>query len=219
MPIRIFIADDHAVFRNGLKMLLEKEPDFEVVGEAENGFDTIRVVKEIELDVLLLDVSMPGLAGAKVAEEVLKCKPKLNIVVLTMHEDEYYLQEFFRLGVQAYVLKKSTGTDVAQAIRAVQKGKRYVDPSLADLVISSYVGRQPKKQRTQRLDLLTPRELEVLKLLAYGHTNGEIAEKLCISERTVETHRTNIMAKMEFKSRADLVRFAIDNGMLNLAAD
>ena len=219
MPIRIFIADDHAVFRNGLKMLLEKEPDFEVVGEAENGFDTIRAVSGIDLDVLLLDVSMPGLAGAKVAEEALRCKPKLNIVVLTMHEDEYYLQEFFRLGVQAYVLKKSTGTDVAQAIRAVQKGKRYVDPSLADLVISSYVGRPPKKQRSQRVDLLTPRELEVLTLLAYGHTNGEIAERLRISERTVETHRTNIMAKMEFKSRADLVRFAIDNGMLNLAAD
>lgn len=219
MPIRIFIADDHAVFRNGLKMLLEKEPDLEVVGEAENGFDTIRAVTETDLDVLVLDVSMPGLAGAKVAEEVLRCKPDLHIVVLTMHEDEYYLQEFFRLGVQAYVLKKSTGTDVAQAIRTVRTGKRYVDPSLTDLVVSSYVGRQPKKQKTQRLNLLTPREMEVLKLLAYGHTNGEIAERLCISERTVETHRNNIMTKMEFKSRADLVRFAIDNGLLNLTAD
>ena len=219
MPIRIFIADDHAVFRSGLKALLEKEPDLEVVGEAGNGFDTIRAVAEIDLDVLLLDVSMPGLSGAKVAEEVLKCKPNLAIVVLTMHEDEYYLQEFFRLGVRAYVLKKSTGTDVVQAIRAVQKGKQYIDPALADLVIASYVGRQPKKQRTQRLDILTPRELEVLTLLAYGHTNGEIAEKLCISARTVETHRTNILAKMEFKSRAELVRFAIDNGMMKLAAD
>jgi two-component system, NarL family, response regulator NreC len=219
MPIRIFIADDHAVFRSGLKMLLEKESDLQVVGETGNGFDTIRAVAQTDLDVLLLDVAMPGLSGAKVAEEVLKCKPNLAIVVLTMHEDEYYLQEFFRLGVQAYVLKKSTGTDVAQAIRAVYKGKRYVDPALAEVVISSYVGRQQKKQRTQRLDLLTPRELEVLTLLAYGHTNAEIADKLCISERTVETHRTNIMAKMEFKSRADLVRFAIDNGMLNLAAD
>lgn len=219
MPIRIFIADDHAVFRSGLKMLLEKEPDLQVVGETGNGFDTIRTVTETDLDVLLLDVAMPGLSGARVAEEVLKCKPNLAIVVLTMHEDEYYLQEFFRLGVRAYVLKKSTGTDVAQAIRAAQKGKQYIDPALANLVISSYVGRQPTKPKPRRLEIMTPRELEVLTLLAYGHTNAEIAEKLCISERTVETHRTNMMAKMEFKSRAELVRFAIDNGLLKLAVD
>ncbi len=216
MSIRVFIADDHAVFRSGLRVLLEKEPDIEVVGETGNGFDTIRAVAETELDVLLLDVAMPGLPGSKVAEAVLKDKPHLAIVVLTMHEDEYYLQEFFRLGVHAYVLKKSTGTDVVQAIRAARKGEQYVDPALTGLVISSYVGRQPKKQKTERLGLMTPRELEVLTLLAYGHTNAEIAEKLCISERTVETHRTNIMAKLEFKSRAELVRFAIDNGILKL---
>ena len=216
MPIRILIADDHAVFRSGLKVLLENDPDFKVVGEAGNGFDTIRMTAETELDVLLLDVSMPGLAGAKVAEEVLKLKPNLAIVVLTMHEDEYYLQEFFRLGVRAYVLKKSTGTDVAQAVRAAQKGEQYIDPALANLVISSYVGRKPRKPKTQRLNVLTPRELEVLTLLAYGHTNAEIADRLHISERTVETHRNNIMTKMEFESRAQLVRFAIDNGMLKL---
>jgi two-component system, NarL family, response regulator NreC len=216
MPIRIFIADDHAVFRSGLRELLEKDPDFKVVGETGNGFDTIRMVAETELDVLLLDVSMPGLSGARVAEEVLKLKPSLAIVILTMHEDEYYLQEFFRLGVRAYVLKKSTGTDVAQAVRAAQKGEQYIDPALAGVVISSYVGRHPKKPKTQRLDVMTPRELEVLTLLAYGHTNAEIAERLHISERTVETHRNNIMTKMEFKSRAQLVRFAIDNGVLKL---
>ena len=216
MPIRILIADDHAVFRNGLRVLLEKEPDLKVVGETGNGFDTVRAVNATELDLLLLDVAMPGLPGSKVAEAVLKEKPQLAIVVLTMHEDEYYLQEFFRLGVRAYVLKKSTGTDVVQAIRAAIKGEQYIDPALASLVISSYVGRQQKKPKADRLDLMTPREIEVLTLLAYGHTNAEIAEKLCISERTVETHRTNIMAKLEFKSRAELVRFAIDNGMLKL---
>jgi two-component system, NarL family, response regulator NreC len=216
MTIRVFIADDHAVFRSGLRALLEKESDIEVVGENGNGFDTIRAIAETELDVLLLDIAMPGLPGSKVAEAVLKDKPNLAIVVLTMHEDEYYLQEFFRLGVRAYVLKKSTGTDVVQAIRAARKGEQYIDPALAGLVISSYVGRQPKKQKVGRLDLMTPRELEVMTHLAYGHTNAEIAEKLCISERTVESHRTNIMAKLELKSRAELVRFAIDNGMLKL---
>jgi DNA-binding NarL/FixJ family response regulator len=216
MTIRVFIADDHAVFRSGLRVLLERESDIEVVGENGNGFDTIRAVAETDVDILLLDIAMPGLPGSKVAEAVLKDKPNLAIVVLTMHEDEYYLQEFFRLGVRAYVLKKSTGTDVVQAIRAARKGEQYIDPALAGLVISSYVGRQPKKQKVARLDLMTPRELEVMTLLAYGHTNAEIAEKLCISERTVESHRTNIMAKLEVKSRAELVRFAIDNGMLKL---
>jgi two-component system, NarL family, response regulator NreC len=216
MAIRILIADDHAVFRSGLKVLLEKEPDLVVVGETGNGFDTIRAAAATDFDVLLLDVAMPGLPGSKVAEAVLKDKPNLSIVVLTMHEDEYYLQEFFRLGVRAYVLKKSTGTDVVQAIKAARKGEQYIDPALAGLVISTYVGRQQKKPKTERLEQITPRELEVLTLLAYGHTNAEIAEKLCISERTVETHRTNIMAKMEFKSRAELVRFAIENGIIKL---
>ena len=216
MPIRILIADDHGVFRSGLKALLENESDLEVVGETGNGFDTIRAVEETDVDVLILDITMPGLPGPKVAEAVLKKKPDLIIVVLTMHEDEYYLQELFRLGVRAYVLKKSTGTDVVQAIRAARKGDEYIDPSLTKVVISSFIGKQPKKRRTGRLELMTPREKEVLTLLAYGHTNAEIAEKLCISERTVETHRTNIMAKLQLRSRAELVRFAIDNGLLKL---
>jgi DNA-binding NarL/FixJ family response regulator len=217
MPIRILIADDHAVFRSGLKALLERETDLEIVGETGNGFDTIRAVEETDLDVLILDITMPGLPGPKVAEEVLKKKPDLIIVVLTMHEDEYYLQELFRLGVRAYILKKSTGTDVVQAIRVAKKGNVYIDPALASVVISSFVGHQPKKPKTGRLDLTTPREQEVLALLALGHTNAEIAEKLSISERTVETHRTNIMSKLELKSRAELVRFAIDHGLLKLS--
>ena len=217
MPIRILIADDHAVFRSGLRALLENEPDFEIVGETGNGFDTIRAIAERDVDVLLLDITMPGLPGAKVAEAIMKEERHPAIVVLTMHEDEYYLQEFFRLGVLAYVLKKSTATDVVQAIRAAGRGEEYIDPALAGLVISSYVGRrQPRKQRTGRLDQLTPREQEVLSLLAYGHTNGEIGQRLSISERTVESHRTNIMAKLDLTSRADLVRFAIDNGLLRL---
>ncbi|MEJ2247355.1 MAG: response regulator transcription factor, partial [Acidobacteriota bacterium] len=183
--MRILIADDHAVFRSGLKALLEKEPDMEVVGETGDGYETIRAVEENDIDVLILDITMPGLTGPKVAESALKKKPDLVIVVLTMHEDKYYLQELFRLGVRAYVLKKSTGTDVAQAIRAATKGDQYIDPALTNVVISSFVGRQRRKKKTGRLDLTTQREKEVLTLLAYGHTNGEIADKLCISERTV----------------------------------
>jgi len=216
MPIRILIADDHAVFRSGLKALLEKEPDLAVVAETGDGFATVEAVADQEVDVLLLDITMPKLSGPKVAEAVLQKKPRLAIVVLTMHEDEYYLQELFKIGVRAFVLKKSTGTDLLQAIRAAYRGEQYVDPALAGHLISSYVGGVSARKTNTRVDLLTPRETEVCTLLAYGHTNGEIAHKLFISERTVETHRTNLMAKLDLRSRAELVRFAIDNGLAKL---
>ncbi len=215
MPVRIVIADDHAVFRSGLRALLEKETDMEVVAETGDGFATIQAACQHDVDVLILDITMPGLPGPKVAESVLKERPRLAIVVLTMHEDKYYLQELFKIGVRAFVLKKSTGTDLLEAIRAAYRGERYVDSALAGNVISSYLG-QPSTKKAGRLDLLTPREKEVCTLLAYGHTNAEIARKLCISQRTVESHRNNLMGKLDLKSRAKLVRFAMDNGLLKL---
>jgi DNA-binding NarL/FixJ family response regulator len=215
MPIRVLIADDHAVFRSGLRALLEKEPDVEVVGETGDGFATVEAVDHHEVDVLLLDISMPKLPGPKVAETVLKKHPRLAIVVLTMHEDEYYLQELFKIGVKAFILKKSTGTELLQALRAAFRGEQFVDPALARFVISSYVGKNTGK-KTGRVEILTPREKEICTFLAYGHTNAEIAKKLFLSERTIETHRTNLMAKLDLKSRAELVRFAIDNGLLKL---
>lgn len=213
MSIRVLIADDHAVFRSGLKALLEKESDLEVIGEAGDGRATIEAVDRHEFEVLLLDLSMPKLSGAQVAEYALKKKPRLAIVVLTMHEDEFYLQELFKIGARAFVLKKSTGTQLIEAIRIAHRGDQFIDPALTGHVISSYIGR-PTKKVEGRLDLLTPREQEVCTLLAYGHTNAEIAEKLCISERTIETHRTHLLGKLELKSRAELVRFAIDHGLL-----
>ncbi len=213
MPIRILMADDHAVFRSSLKVLLEQEPDLNVVAEARDGFGTVEAVAEQEVDVLLLDISMPGLPGPKVAERVLQKRPHVAIVVLTMHEDEYYMQELFKIGALAFVLKKSTGDELVQAIRAAYAGKRYIDPAMAGHVISAYVGRQPGKKAC-RIDLVTPREQEVCILLAHGHTNSEIGQKLFISERTVETHRTNLMGKLDLNSRAELVRFAIDNGLM-----
>ena len=215
MPIHVLIADDHALFRSGLKALLEKESDFRVVGETGDGLATVEAVADQQVDVLLLDITMPGMPGPKVAERALQKRPQLAIVVLTMHEDEYYMQEFFKIGARAFVLKKSTGTDLLQAIRAAYRGEQYIDPALAGHVISSYVGRQTERKKG-RTDLLTPREQEVCKLLAYGHTNVEIAQILSISQRTVETHRMNIMGKLDLKSRAQLVRFAIDNGLVKL---
>jgi len=214
MRIRIFIADDHPVFRSGLRALLEKEADFEVVGEAGSGTDTVHALDKGGVDILILDINMPGMPGPRVAETVLKKRPRLGIVVLTMHDDEYYLQELFRIGVRAFVLKKATATDLVQAIRTVYRGEQFIDSSLTSRVISSYVGRPDAKG--VRLESLSPREQEVCSLLAYGYTNAEIAQRLFISERTVETHRNNILGKLNLKSRVELVRFAIDNGLLRL---
>jgi DNA-binding NarL/FixJ family response regulator len=215
MQIRLLIADDHAVFRSGLRALLEHESDFKIVAETGSGQETLKALQETETDVLLLDISMPELSGQQVAREALRQKKSLAIVVLTMHEDEYYLQEMLRLGVRGYVLKKSTDTELVQALRAAYLGKVYIDPTLADLVISPYIGR-PSIRGKEPATLLTLREKEVCRLLAYGHTNAEVADILHISDRTVETHRMNLMAKLELKSRAELVRFAIDNGLLKL---
>jgi len=215
MAIKVFITDDHAVLRSGLRALLESERDLTIVGEASSGLDALRALEEVPMDVLLLDISMPGLPGPRTAEELLRRRPALAIVVLTMHEDEYYLREMLRIGVRGYVLKKSSGTELVHAIRAAYRGESYIDPALADLVISPYVGK-PSTKEPGRLGLLTPREQEVCRLLAYGYTNAEVAEKLFISDRTVETHRTNIMGKLSLNGRAELVRFAIDNGLLKI---
>ena len=216
MPIRILIADDHAVFRVGLKALLEKEADMDIVAEAGDGLEAAREALKRDIDVLLLDISMPGLTGHQVAETVLQEKPDLAIVVLTMHEDEHYLQELFRTGVRGFVLKKSSGQDLVRAIRVAHRGEHYVDPSMAGCVISSLAGDAAGRESQARLAQLTRREREVCMLLGYGHTNAEIAEQLVISDRTVETHRSNIMTKLRVSSRAELVRFAIVHGLLDL---
>ncbi len=213
MTIRILLADDHAMFRSGLRALLEKEADLEVVGEAGSGHEVLEALENTNVDVLLLDINMPGLKGSRIAELALEQYPSLLVVALTMHEDEYYVQELFKIGVKGYVLKKSTGTEALQAIRAVYRGDEYIDPALASMLISPFVGKATQKKQG-RLDVLTRREQEILELLVYGHTNTEIAEKLCISERTVETHRSNITGKLGLKSRSELVRFAIENGLM-----
>lgn len=213
MTIRVILADDHAVFRSGLKSLLQSEEDIVVVGEAESGDDALGVLSTIASDVLVLDVSMPGTGSAEVARHALREHPELAIVVLTMHEDDRYLQEFFRIGVRAYVLKKSTAMEVVQAIHAAVAGKSYIDPAMASHVISAYVRKSPGRSG-RRPDSLTARETEICRLLALGHTHSEIADALSISDRTVESHRQNIMAKLDLHSRAELVRYALQNGLM-----
>jgi DNA-binding NarL/FixJ family response regulator len=215
MPIRILIADDHAVFRSALRVQLEKESDLKVVAEAGDSRQTLQAVDDNEVDVVLLDLSMPGMSGSEVAERLMREQAHLAIVVLTMHEDAYYVRELMRIGARAFVLKKSVGEDLLQAIRAAHRGERYVDSSLGGDVISSLIGRT-ENGKGGGLDRLTPREREVCGLLARGHTNTEIAAQISVSERKVERHRSSLMSKLGFTSRAELVRFAIENGLLKL---
>lgn len=207
MPIRVLIVDDHAVFRSALRVLLEKESDLTVVAEAGDGREALQAVEDNEVDVVLLDLSMPGLSGSEVAERLLRDRQNLAIVVLTMHEDETYLKKLMKIGARAFVLKKSVGADLLQAIRAAYEGERYIDPCLGGTVISSLFGR-PKESKVGGLDELTPREREVCRLLALGHTNTELVEQLSISESKLEIDRSSIMTKLGLRSRAELIRFA-----------
>lgn len=214
--IKLVIADDHTVFRNALKVLLSQETDFEVVAEAGNEAETVVAIGENDVDVLLLDMSMPpGMAGPRVAKAALRQKPELTIVVLTMHDDQYYVKDMFRLGAKAYVLKKSPETELFHAIRNAYAGVPYIDSMLVNEAVSSFTGVAVEPQEEPGLEALTPREQEICRLLAYGHTNAEIAELLHISERTVQTHRHNIMEKLDLHSRAELVTFAMDQGLFS----
>jgi DNA-binding NarL/FixJ family response regulator len=214
MSISVYIVDDHAVFRSGIRALLERESDVQVAGETGLGIEAIRAASEIEFDVLLLDISLPDISGARVAERVLKVRPRLAIVALTMHEDEEYFRELFKVGARGYMLKKSSGNELLQAVRTTCRGGIYVDPALSPLLVRDIAGPPPRQRDVGLIGLLTPREREVCRYVGFGYTNSEVADKLNISARTVETHRANIMAKLNMKSRADLVRFALDNELL-----
>jgi two-component system response regulator NreC len=210
-PIKIHITDDHAVFRHGLKAFIEKEDDMVVVSEAPDGAETLERVVLTKPDVLLLDINIPGMSASTLARELMQALPELAILVLTIHDEEHYLREFLRLGAKGFMVKTSTGNELIAAIRKVYAGEQYVDPAMAHYLISNYIGRT--KRPKEGLDRLTGREREVCAYLASGFTNAEVADALSISKRTVETHRAAIMSKIGLKSRAELVQFAMENGL------
>ncbi len=210
-PIRIHIADDHAVFRCGLRAFLENEESLTVTGESADAGEALQHIRKDPPDVLILDVHMPGLPAAELVKELSKSYPQVKVLVLTMHNEERYLREFLKLGACGFMVKTSTGGDVVQAIEQVVNGEQYVDPRLAHFLISNYIGRSVETKGGA--ETLTAREREVCAYLASGHTNAEVASALRISRRTVETHRAAIMAKVGLKSRAELVQFAVDAGL------
>ncbi len=213
MTISIVVADDHAIVRHGLKALLQAEPEFEVVGEAADGIEAVQLVNQVSPNVLILDMAMPGMGGLDVIDQVKVSSPNTRIVVLSMHRNEAYVQASLRNGASAYVLKGSPSNELMEGIRAAVAGKIYLSHPLSERAIEAYAQRL-KPEEMDSFDTLTSREREILKLTVEGSKTQDIAIKLAISPRTVETHRTNLMNKLDIHSQLELLRYAIKRGIL-----
>jgi two-component system response regulator NreC len=214
MTSRILLVDDHAVVRSGLRMLLESEPDFEIIGEAGSGRQALQAVAETRPDIVLMDIGLPDISGIEAAAEIKRLHPATAIVALTIHEDQEYFFKMLAAGASGYVPKRAAPEELLTALRAAATGEVYLYPSLAKLLVSDYLAQDPGARRSDALDGLTEREREVLTHLAEGASNLEIAETLTISPKTVARHRENIMRKLGLHTRAELVKYAIRKGII-----
>ena len=214
MTIRVVIVDDHAILRAGLRRVLDAEPDIEVVGEAATAERAVFEALANKPDVVVMDVVMPGKSGIEGMPAVLQAVPEVKVLMLSMQDDPHYVREAFEAGAAGYVLKEAADTEVVGAVRAVAAGERYVHPALGARLVAA----EAAERRRAEDDPLSEREREVLRLLALGHTNQEIAKLLYISVRTAETHRAHIMQKLRLSSRAELVRYALENGLIEATA-
>jgi len=208
--IRAVVVDDHAVVRTGIKLLLEREDDIEIVGEAGNARDAVFRARALKPDVILLDVVMPGTSGIEVLPQLLEESPETKVLVLSMQDDPSYVREAFAAGAAGYVLKEAADEEVVAAVREIAGGGSYVHPALGARMVAA----DAEARAAAEADPLSDREREVLRLLALGHTNQEIAKMLYISVRTAETHRAHIMQKLRLSTRAELVRHALSHGLL-----
>ena len=211
--LRILLADDHVILRDGLKSLISAQPDMEVIGEADNGRIALQKCKTLQPDILVMDVSMPELNGVKATERLTETDSKVKILILTVHEDVGHLCQLLQAGASGYVLKKAATYELINAIRVVASGGTYLDSSLAGKVVGGYIRKPALKGAAQGTDL-SERETEVLRNIAFGYSNKEIADKLKISIKTVETYKTRLMEKLELRSRSEIVRYALRRGWL-----
>ncbi|HMA27826.1 MAG TPA: response regulator transcription factor [Solirubrobacterales bacterium] len=212
LKAKIMLADDHAVVRRGLRLVLDAEPDLEVVAEAGDGAEAVQRALAEDVDLAVLDVSMPRRTGLQAAQELSKRRPELRILILSMHDNEQYLFQALSAGASGYVLKSAADRDLVEACRSAMRGEPFVYPKGVAALIREYLG--AAREGSQNEDPLTPRELEVVKLIAESHTTREIAEELVISEKTVERHRSNILEKLGFRDRVELTRYAIRRGLV-----
>jgi DNA-binding NarL/FixJ family response regulator len=212
--IRVLLADDHAILRSGLRLLLEREPDFAVVGEAADGRAAVEWLAREPADVAVMDVGMPGLNGIEATAQIARRNPKTAVIMLSMHSDETYVLRCLRAGARGYILKESAEHELIAAIRAVAVGKSYFSPKVKRLLQEDHVARLRRSGCEDPFELLTSREREILQLIAEGNSNKEVAARLFLSVYTVETHRKNIQEKLKLHGPADLILFAVRKGMV-----
>jgi len=211
---RIFIVEDHTLLRAGLRALLAQDPDLEIVGEADNGRDAIRAIGSLAPHLVLMDLSMPGMNGIEAMQDIKRRYPRTRVLVLTIHKTDEYIHESLRAGADGYILKDATHDELRVAIRSVLSGKTYLSPDISGKVIHAYLGSGKVDTIANTWDTLTHREREVLKLVAEGHPNKYIADYLCLSIKTVEKHRSNLMKKLDLHNASTLTSYAIEKGLL-----
>jgi two-component system, NarL family, response regulator NreC len=212
--IRVLLADDHTILRAGLKMMLNAQPDIETIGEASDGKGAISEAERLSPDVIIMDITMPECNGIEATRQIKRLLPDVRVLILTMHENEEYLFQTLRAGAAGYMLKEAADTDLISAIRVVSGGRFYLSPSAQSMLVSDYLQRVHTGEERDSYGALTEREREILKLVAEGYTNSQIGERLFISPKTVDTHRTHIMDKLNLHSRAELVKYAMRRGLL-----
>ncbi len=215
--LKVLLVEDHVIVRQGVKALLAEESDVHVVGEAGDGSQALQLIETLRPDIVLMDLALPNIGGIEVTRQIRERFPNIQVIVLSMHDNEEYVFRALRAGASGYVLKQSTSTELVLALRAVVAGNTFLSPGISQILISDYVQRSKSEAQDQdALDILTPRERQVLQLIVRGYNNRQIAEQLHISIKTVETHRGNMMKKLDVHDRAGLVKFALDSGLIRL---
>jgi two-component system, NarL family, response regulator NreC len=213
--IRILLADDHTVMRRGLRLLLDSQPEFNVVAEASDGREAVEKAETVQPDVAVIDIAMPNLSGIEAAQRITSALPDVAIVILSMHSDEGYVLRSLKVGAKGYLLKDSAEGDLIEAIKAVHRGKTFFSPEISKMLVEDYIREIRARGVEDSYDLLTPREREILQLLAEGKSNKEIAQALNLSLYTVETHRRNLQEKLNLHSLAELILYAVRKGLIS----
>jgi len=211
--IRVLVVDDHAIMRDGIKALLSTDPGMEVIGEASEGREAVEKVRELQPDIVIMDIGMPGMDGLEATRQITRRNSKVKVLILTQHDDKEYVLSTVKAGASGYVSKKAVGSDLIQAIKAIYSGESFLHPTAAAALIEGY---RQKSEEQEPYDTLTAREREILKLIAEGHTNNEIAESLFISSKTVAGHRANIMQKLDLHNRTELIKYAMRKKLITV---